>query len=276
MSTIIDSHVHMFSGDLASSREAYFDDPGFRLLYESKKAKIASYPQISEMIDKNELESVFALAFPWADEKTAKKENEYILQSADSSAGKIIPFGMIALHESNPAQAVHRLAKEGFTGVGEIAFYTTGFGKDQKSFLQTILEECANNGLAVNIHVNEPVGHSYTGKYDTPFTDLIECISGIKTPIILSHFGGGLIFYETIPEIKEKLGHVYYDTAAAPFVYDSTVYNAAIICAGKEKILFGSDYPLIEPKRYIDTIRNQVGEESVNKILFENSHRIMK
>jgi predicted TIM-barrel fold metal-dependent hydrolase len=40
------------------------------------------------------------------------------------------------------------------------------------------------------------------------------------------------------------------DTAASPFLYTPEVYRVAGELIGFDKILFGSDFPLIPPERY--------------------------
>ena len=54
-----------------------------------------------------------------------------------------------------------------------------------------------------------------------------------------------MIFYELMPEVSEALSRCWYDTAASPFIYKDDIYRIAPQVAGGEKILFGSDYPLI-------------------------------
>jgi predicted TIM-barrel fold metal-dependent hydrolase len=46
------------------------------------------------------------------------------------------------------------------------------------------------------------------------------------------------------------LKNVYFDTAASPFLYDPEVYQVAVKAVGADKIIFGSDYPLLPPERY--------------------------
>jgi predicted TIM-barrel fold metal-dependent hydrolase len=72
--------------------------------------------------------------------------------------------------------------------------------------------------------------------------------------LVCAHWGGGLPFYELMPEVREACSNVYYDTAASTFLYDDAVYRVAEACA-PGKALFGSDYPLIEPKCYVKSIR---------------------
>ncbi len=102
------------------------------------------------------------------------------------------------------------------------------------------------------IHTNEPVGHKYPGK--TPIT-LNQIYRLVKTfpdnKIILAHWGGGIFFYALMKkEVKEILKNVWYDTAASPYLYSPDTYRIAGEIIGFEKILLGSDYPLLKPQRY--------------------------
>ena len=50
---------------------------------------------------------------------------------------------------------------------------------------------------------------------------------------------------ETNPEIKNDLANVIYDTAASPLVSDDRIWRAVLDVVPAEKVLFGSDYPLV-------------------------------
>ena len=62
--------------------------------------------------------------------------------------------------------------------------------------------------------------------------------------------GGGTFLYEAMPELRQVLADVYYDTSAVPYLYDAGIYRAAEATAGAHKLLFGSDYALLSPARY--------------------------
>ena len=67
--------------------------------------------------------------------------------------------------------------------------------------------------------------------------------------MILAHAGGLFPFYELNPKIRPALENVYYDLAACPLLYESSLYRKLIDVVGHEKILWGTDYPLrILPK----------------------------
>ena len=50
--------------------------------------------------------------------------------------------------------------------------------------------------------------------------------------------------------------NVWYDTAASPFLYKPDIYNIGMKLAGPEKILLGTDYPLLKPERYFADMRD--------------------
>jgi len=52
-------------------------------------------------------------------------------------------------------------------------------------------------------------------------------------------------------DVKESLKNIYFDTAASPYLYDAAIYRIAIGLIGADKILFGTDFPLLPPARYI-------------------------
>jgi predicted TIM-barrel fold metal-dependent hydrolase len=100
---------------------------------------------------------------------------------------------------------------------------------------------------------------------------LIDTFSDNK--IVLAHWGGGLFFFSLLKkEVKQRLGHVYFDTAASPYLYDPKVYRVAIDLVGMEQILFGSDFPLLPPKRYFDEMKAVgLSKGEMNKICGANA-----
>jgi hypothetical protein len=70
--------------------------------------------------------------------------------------------------------------------------------------------------------------------------------------LILAHWGGGLFFFNLLKkEVSVTLKNVYFDTAASPYLYKPEIYRLAAEIIGPDKILFGSDYPLLPPSRYL-------------------------
>jgi predicted TIM-barrel fold metal-dependent hydrolase len=118
----------------------------------------------------------------------------------------------------------------------------------------------------------------YPGKTDTGLRQLEAFVcENPGLDIVLAHWGGGLLFYETMKEIKDEFANVYYDTAATPFLYDPGIYRAAGALGLYKKILFGSDYPLLPQSRYFDALEEcGLTMEERGCILGENAKKILK
>jgi uncharacterized protein len=128
------------------------------------------------------------------------------------------------------------------------------------------------------LHVNEPVGHPYPGKYDPGLGALYAVIADHPdATVIFSHWGGGLLFYELMPEVSGALKNCYYDTAATPYLYTEGIYETARNIIGSRRILFGTDFPLLSPGRYLEPIRKCIADEEARAdILGGNAARLLK
>ena len=66
--------------------------------------------------------------------------------------------------------------------------------------------------------------------------------------------------------------NTWFDTAASPFLYDKEIYFIAAKIVGSEKILFGSDFPLLKPGRYFKEMREAgLSHDAIEKICGENA-----
>ena len=256
---IIDCHTHIFPKSIRECRESHFPgEPAFQLLYRSPKAKLAGARDLVETMDRNAVEKSIVFGFPWATLETVKRHNDYIAAAVQRYPDRLIGLCCLdPLHPEAPAEAKRCLAA-GFRGVGELAFYRSGIDENVLRSLTPIMELCRNRKIPVMIHTNEPVGHHYPGKSPNTLSQIFQLVQSFPdNTMILAHWGGGLFFFNLLKkELKESLANVYFDTAASPFLYDSGIYRAAISIIGVEKILFGSDFPLLSPSRYVNEMRD--------------------
>jgi predicted TIM-barrel fold metal-dependent hydrolase len=179
---------------------------------------------------------------------------------------------------SNPdwsGEELNRAVKRGARGVGEIAFYRDEMTSQDIHSMKPILTQMEKQGIPLLLHTNETIGHSYPGKGRTPLDRFYELILSFpKLPIILGHWGGGLPFYELMPEVAKGMANVYYDTAASPFLYSKKIYAIAREMVGVEKIFFGTDFPLISPRRYFKELEESgLSKQDQKKILGLNFSR---
>jgi predicted TIM-barrel fold metal-dependent hydrolase len=169
---------------------------------------------------------------------------------------------------------MERCVSLGARGVGELAWYGRGFGRDERTVLSQAAARAREVGMTMMLHVNEQVGHPYAGKTMMDFAELYRFVEehpGLT--IILAHMGGGICFYEFMPEVRQAFSSVFYDCAAVPFLYSDAVYAFAAAYL-PDKVLFGSDYPLLSLKRYRPAI-DALDASAQRALLFDNGSRIL-
>jgi predicted TIM-barrel fold metal-dependent hydrolase len=274
MEFIFDSHVHVFHPKVISERENFFDDQSFRLLYSCSKSRLVDETGLDKYFKDFDVKKAAVMGFPWTSNQYCEMQNEYFAHLSDFSdfSERLTCFGSIPLSadSSTIKSFALNIKKLGLAGIGEIGFYCNGMDSNSQKWLVSVLEEASKNDLKICLHVNEPVGHHYTGKYDPKLFELLQIIAKFTDlKIILAHLGGGLIFYELMPEVKDILKNCVYDTAAIPFLYSDDIYKIAVNLAGEERILFGSDFPLLNVNRYKSLVQ-LCGKEISSKIMSEN------
>ena len=277
---IIDVHTHAFPHAIRQSREDFFDnEPAFRLLYDTPHARLVGGDETIAMMDAQGVDKSVIFGFPWRHAEIFKRHNDYILETVGRFPDRLI--GLCCLDPLHPeaSREVRRCLAAGLSGVGELAFYGSGLEQQCLDKLEPIMALALDYDLPVMIHTNEPVGHTYPGK--TPNT--LAQIYGLvrrhrRNRIILAHWGGGIFFYTLLKkEVRHALANVWFDTAASPYLYQPEIYQQAVTLAGREKILFGSDYPLIQPARYFkEMARAGLTPDQRASICGRNAARLFK
>lgn len=219
-----------------------------------------------------------ACGWGWNDAGLCREHNDYLLEMGRRSGGRILPFVTVQPRDPGAAAEVHRCADLGAAGIGELMPDGQGYALDDAALLAPVVEAAVARGLPLLTHASEPVGHLYAGKGTvTPDRIYRFAQSFPQAALICAHWGGGLPFYEMMPEGEKVLANVYYDTAAGLFLYRPSVYRAAVAAVGQAKILFGTDYPLIRQNRFLAHIRRGGLEpEALDDVLGANAARLIR
>jgi len=274
---IIDCHTHIFPEEVRKDREAFCKrDEGFSSIYENSKSKMIGVEDLIASMDEFGIDQSVICGFPWNQPDFCSLHNQYLMASASRYPNRLIVFVMLLF--SNPdwsGKELDRAVKGGARGVGEIAFYRDEMTSRDIHSMKPVLTQMERQGIPLLLHTNETIGHSYPGKGRTPLERFYELILSFPNlPIILGHWGGGLPFYELMPEVAKGMANVYYDTAASPFLYSKKIYEIAREIVGIEKIFFGTDFPLISPRRYFKELEeSSLSKQDQEKILGLNFSR---
>lgn len=274
---IIDFHTHIFPERVIRERESYLKkDPSFSSLYSNPKAKMARAEDLVESMERNGVDFAVILGGGWTDMEFTRMMNDYILE-ASSKYRCLIPFCSVPPHLGDEAlKELERCIEGGARGIGELRADDQHFLKNPE-ILEPIERMAREKGLIILFHSSEPVGHLYQGKgkvYPSFLYRLLELFPESKK--VFAHWGGGLFFYSLMPEVEKALKNSFFDTAATPFLYREGIFRVAKEIIGVEKILFGTDFPLISHERMIKLVRGlDMEDEDKEKIFGKNARGLL-
>ena len=253
----IDVHTHIVPPDVVLGRRRYSQaDLWFGRLYRNERRVLASTDDLRRSMRRAGLAASVAFGFAWRDSGLCRANNDYVLDAAAASnddGGQILPFCVVPPGDLDfAAVEMERCRARGALGVGELFPQGQGWNLNDRSALQYFVDTVRSLSLILTVHTSEPVGHTYPGKDSTTpdsVWSVIEAAEG-EVPIILAHWGGGLAFYELMPEVHQLAQNVFYDSSASHLLYRPEVYQVMSQLA-PGRVLFGSDYPLIRQTRAI-------------------------
>ena len=277
---IIDSHTHIFSQAVIEGREEHCaSDHCFGLLYGNPRARLCTADELIRSMDEQGIDVSVVHNIGWSTNEMCARSNDYIMDAIGRHPGRLIGFCAVQPRGGEKAlAALERCSRSGIKGLGELRPDAQDFDLCDAKLMSPLINRLIGLGMVLSLHVSEPVGHDYPGKGGNTPDIVYRFISQAKgLKIILAHMGGGLPFYEMMPEVGEALSNAWYDTAAGPFLYKTAVYRSAAALCGIEKILFGSDWPLLSQQRVIAHIRESgLGKAELDAILGGNAQRLFK
>jgi hypothetical protein len=276
---IIDFHTHVFSPQIKKNRNRYIDnDPCFAVLYSKKEAKLATAEELIDSMDKAGIEISVIVNIGWTTHEFCVETNDYVLESIARYPQRLVGFCTVQpLSTGATIAEIERCAKGGARGIGEMRPDMQLFDLVDEEIVSPFVEALKKHQLILLTHASEPVGHDYPGKGIITPDMLYPFIARYPDlTIVCSHWGGGLPFYALMPEVKQAIKNVYFDTAASPFLYSSQIYHQVSQLVGADKILVGSDYPLLAQTRLLQEIgAADLSEEAKSLILSGNAQKLL-
>jgi uncharacterized protein len=276
---IIDFHSHIFSDDMRSKRSLYLERDGwFSKLYEDPKHKLAAAEDVVASMEAAGVDRTVVFGFPWRDAGLCREHNDYIIEAVRSYPDKLIGFACVQPLDAGDANELDRCLSAGLSGLGELGPDGQRFDIEDKWALEASVEVLQQHRRPLLTHSSEPVGHPYPGKGETHPWKLLKLARNFpKLTIVLAHWGGGLPFYELMPEINKELRNVYYDTAASTYLYRFDIFPVVAAIVGAEKILWGTDYPLLSQAKFLQRVRaSGLSDADLGAVLGGNAARLLR
>jgi predicted TIM-barrel fold metal-dependent hydrolase len=276
---IIDFHTHVLPPQIKSDRSRYVEqDNAFARVYSGEKVKIATTEDLIDSMDRDGVDVSVIVNYSWTTHALCIETNDYILESVARYPGRLIGFCAVnSLVDDTSLMEIERCVRAGVKGVGELRPDTQPLDFKKKNIIKPFADLVRQLKLIISTHASEPVGHMYPGKGTaTPglLADFIANLPGI--PVVCAHWGGGLPFYELMPEVRKAMEDVYFDTAISPFLYRPEIYQHISQIIGADRIIFGSDFPVIAQRRLLDEINAaNLSEKARDEVLAGNARRLL-
>ena len=292
---IIDAHAHVFPPAVRERRaDLLAVEPAFAGIYTNPKAVMATADELLRSMDGAAIDRTVIVNFAWRSDAVVDETNEYILDAAARSQGRLIPFVSIAsaaggkhggpqfeeaprAAASDPRMKIRSLAAAGARGIGELRPEQSGYDLADSDEADLLAWAASAYDLTLLVHATEPVGHAYAGKEGLALGSLYafaRAASGVN--IVAAHWGGGLPFYALMPEVREALATTYFDTSAEHLLYDVSIYRRVIDLVGAERIVWASDFPLIGQAEALERTTNAgLSEEEFAAIAGGNAVRLL-
>ncbi len=251
---IVDFHTHIVPPCFLERREEIVRrDATFRALFSDPRSRLATAEDLVSAMDDAGVDVSVVMGFGWTDRDVAGEANDYIIQAVECHPGRLVGFCSVnpAWGPDAVAEAA-RCAAAGAAGIGELHPDSQEFDLGDAGTMAPLMDLARARGLAVLTHSSEPVGHTYPGKGKTTPEVLYAFARNFPgNTLVFAHWGGGMPFYTLMPEVREALDRVYYDTAASPLLYSPGVFSAAAGLGITDRVLFGTDFPLIRHRRLL-------------------------
>ncbi len=276
---IIDFHAHIFSDEMRAQRDEFIErDPWFATLYGDPKRRLASAEDVVASMQSAGVDRTVVMGFPWKDGAVCKAHNDYLLDAIRKFPNQLIGFACIQPLDARDAQELERCLDAGMMGMGELGPDGQKFDIEDRWVLQASAEILQARDRPLLVHSSEPIGHEYDGKgkqHPWKLVKLAQNFPDLK--IVMAHWGGGLPFYELMPEVRDALRNVYYDSAASSFLYRHDIFPVAARMVGADRILWGTDYPLLSQAKFLERVRAcGLSAEEEAAILGGNAQLLLK
>lgn len=277
---VIDAHTHAFPPAWVADRSAHVRrDFWFGELYEAPSARMIDAEALLAAMDAAGVAQAVMCGWPWADPDLCHEHNAYLAAAASASDGRLAWLGVVSPALPGAVEEAERCFALGASGIGELNADAQGFDLGEPGALSDLVAVLVGAKRPLMLHASEPVGHRYPGKGTaTPDRLLSFLAAHADLTVVLAHWGGGLPFYELMPEVAELTRNVAYDTAASTYLYRPAVFRTVLDIVGEERVLWGSDHPVLGMRRFLRRTLDGAGlhDRELEPLLAENARRIYR
>lgn len=270
---IVDAHVHILPDRVRDNPSVLAQSEPWFASCHSRGERMASAESLVAAMDEHGVDHAVCFSWPFAAAAMCAEANDYVAAAVRRYPDRLTGFGVVQPLDPEAVREVTRCAELGLAGIGEMNADAQGWGLLDDS-VDPVVRACVGVGMPWTLHCSEPVGREYRGKgTSTPDRVVAFAQRHPDLTLICAHLGGGLPLYAHIPEVRAACELLHFDTAAQPFVYEASVYRALVDGIGAERILLGSDHPLLDVSRYLAAL-DEAGIETTGRDLITGGNAV--
>jgi predicted TIM-barrel fold metal-dependent hydrolase len=277
---VVDAHTHAFPPEWVADRVNHCRrDRWFGDLYEAPSAKMIDAVELTSAMDGAAVAQAVVCGWPWLDPGLCREHNDYLADAASASDSRLAWLGIVAPASPDAAAEAERCLARGASGIGEMNADAQGVDIVQPGLLADVAAVLIAADRPLLLHASEPVGHRYPGKGTaTPDRLLTFLAANPDLRVVLAHWGGGLPFYELMPEVAALTRNVVYDTAASSYLYRPEVFRAVLDITGRERVLWASDHPVLGMGRFLERTRRlaAIHADEWAPVMSDNARRVYR
>ncbi len=273
---IVDAHVHLFPPDIIACRDDYCArDDWFGLTHAAYP--VERFPAVDTLLasmDAAGIHMSVIAAWPWRDQGLCRRHNDFLAEVC-AREPRLAWLGIVNPGQPGAVEELERARNLGAAGIGELNADAQGFSWEDGDGVRDVGEVATTLDLPLMAHVSEPVGHAYPGKGTaTPprILGFVEQHPDLR--LVAAHWGGGLPFYELMPEVGLALRNVAYDSAASTYLYRHEVFDVVTRIVGPDRVVWGSDYPVLGQERFLRKAAEALPDVMVAPVVGGNAARV--
>ncbi|HWK80048.1 MAG TPA: amidohydrolase family protein [Thermomicrobiales bacterium] len=276
---MIDAHTHLFPEEVVRDRARFLArDPWFGETFGHPKAATALAPELIASMDGAGIARSIVCGWPWRDQALCRMHNDALAAVGKTHPDRVSWLGIVNPAHPGAAPEVVRCIELGAVGIGELNADGQGFAWERPHEVAHFAEACIALDVPVLIHTSEPVGHLYPGKGTATVARLLPFLEAFPAlRVVMAHWGGGLPFFELMPEVAAAARNVVYDSAASTYLYRFDIFPAVECLVGSGRILFGSDFPVLKQAAFLrKTLGSGLSPAALGDVLHDNAVRTFR
>ena len=198
--------------------------------------------------------------------------NEVVAEVVDKSNGRLVGFAGVDPHKGVVAlKEIEKAVDMGFKGLKFMPHLHMLNPNDEKMY--PIYEKALEYDLILLFHSGTQFHKGTRIKYCKPvyFDDVAVDFPDLK--IIIAHFG--YPWYEEALAVIRRNENVYFNIAGWSPKYIPEVVVRQMNSILQDKVLFGTDYPLMSYKRVIEELKSlNLKDETYEKLFYKNAKKL--